>query len=82
MMKKVALLLIAIVLVFGLVLTAISCSSGGGTTPSPTEPAVEATAIPHDLEGFEDCLGCHTELSESHADYTSEDCTTCHEPAS
>lgn len=82
MMKKVTFLLVAIVLVFALVLTAISCSGGGDTTPTQTEePPAEATAIPHALEGFEDCAQCHNELSEAHADFTSEDCTTCHEPA-
>jgi hypothetical protein len=72
--------------------------AGQAPTPSPTpspapeltpapEPAPtgEPTAIPHTLEGRDDCLMCHTSGAHAipidHAGRTNDICTVCHQPA-
>ena len=50
----------------------------GATEPSPTAPAV-AMAIPHPVEGREDCLACHKDgMPADHKDRTNATCTMCH----
>lgn len=55
--------------------------------PTPT-PTPTPTAIPHTLEGREDCLLCHetgvggaTKIPTDHAGRTNDTCATCHQPA-
>ena len=55
--------------------------------PAPA-PTGEPTAIPHTLEGRDDCLVCHetgvaeaTVIPADHAGRTSDTCTACHQPA-
>jgi hypothetical protein len=71
--------------------TATSSASGTAVAP-PVEstPAVSGTvpAIPHPLEGRDDCLACHREglggapqVPPDHEGRTSETCRGCHQPA-
>lgn len=64
-------------------------------TPAPTpapkpaaKPAGEPKAIPHTLEGRDNCLMCHETgiggakaIPADHAGRTNATCTTCHKPA-
>lgn len=55
-------------------------------TPEPATPTGEIPAIPHTLEGRDDCLVCHGEgafkpFPADHAGRTSDTCTTCHQSA-
>jgi hypothetical protein len=54
---------------------------------SPMQTA-DAGAIPHDLEGKDNCLMCHktgvmeaTKISENHGEVANEQCQLCHTPA-
>ena len=57
---------------------------------SPMQTAAGApTAIPHDMEGKENCVMCHKDgvmgaakMPDSHAELKVENCTTCHAKAS
>ena len=77
------------VLILGLALLTISC---GGAAPIPTEepkvevPAADPSAIPHMLEGRDDCLMCHEEgtvkpFPADRAGYNNNTCTAYHQPA-
>ncbi|MEE8413861.1 MAG: hypothetical protein V3R96_04855 [Dehalococcoidales bacterium] len=100
---------IAVALIIGLALLAISCGSGTTTQeqpptekqqppieqeqPAAEEPKTEETevtgdppAIPHTLEGRDDCLQCHGEsgfkpFPANHTGRTSDTCKGCHKPA-
>ncbi|MDP2729465.1 MAG: hypothetical protein Q8O55_03155 [Dehalococcoidales bacterium] len=92
---------LVIALILGLTLLAISCGGGTTTTPNTpdttppadeTPPAEEPTetagppAIPHTLEGRDDCLVCHGEsgikpFPANHAGRTNDMCRGCHQPA-
>ena len=88
--KSVFWLLTAVLLITVLLFAACG---GQGTAPTPTPsptptPAPEPTggppAIPHTLEGRDDCLMCHESGEQAipvdHAGRTSDTCTTCHTP--
>ncbi len=55
-------------------------------TATPTQEAsAPASAIPHPLEGYEDCITCHNiggmkPFPADHEGFTKETCTTCHKP--
>ena len=56
---------------------------------SPLQAGNAPPAIPHDLEGKENCAMCHgsgvmgaPKAPESHKDFKSENCGLCHKPAS
>ncbi len=54
--------------------------------PTVEEPTVSPTAIPHPIEGREDCQQCHGEdgfkpFPADHAGRSNDSCTACHEPA-
>ena len=95
MKKKTAWYIVA-VLILGLALLVVSCGGGASAPAEKEEPAVEetvveeatveeATAIPHTLEGREDCLVCHqtgavqvTKIPADHSGRTNAICTGCH----
>lgn len=60
-----------------------SCHQPEETAPA-TPPVAAPTAIPHELEGRDDCLLCHQSGSlavpDDHAGRDSETCTSCHQP--
>jgi hypothetical protein len=87
--------------VLGLALVASAASAlfwgCGAAAPPPTEPAGAsgpapavqgqgAPAIPHDLEGKDDCTSCHQvgvgqhPLPESHRGRDNTTCRGCHQP--
>lgn len=89
-----------VMLILGLALLAVSC--GGPTSAPAEEPVIEKPvieepaveepaagvpmAIPHTLEGRDDCLVCHGEdafkpFPTDHAGRTSDTCTGCHQAA-
>ncbi len=61
----------------------------GGATPAPTGAAAGTPpAIPHTLEGRDQCLTCHQagvggapKVPADHAGRTNDQCRTCHQPA-
>ncbi len=85
------LLLVAMLIIVPLL---VAC---GGTTPAPTPtpppptptptppPTGGPTAIPHTLEGRDDCLICHSSgdlaVPADHAGRTNDTCATCHKGA-
>ena len=47
--------------------------------PTEETPVAEANAIPHEIGGtYENCLMCHSSLSEAHEGKTNDDCQACH----
>jgi hypothetical protein len=59
---------------------------GAGETPAEESQAVVSSAIPHDLEGRDDCLLCHElggakPFPEYHEGWTLETRTLCHQVA-
>ena len=77
-----------------LVLVPLLAACGGPIAPEPTTPPAEEPttptggppAIPHTLEGRDDCLMCHGETGikpfpADHAGRTNDTCTACHQPA-
>ncbi len=60
-----------------------SCHQPEETAPA-TPPAPTPTAVPHALDGRDDCLLCHQSGSlavpDDHAGRDSETCTSCHQP--
>jgi len=87
------------VLILGLALLAVSCGGPPAVEepakeePAAEEPAAEEpvttggqTAIPHPLEGRDDCLQCHGESAfnpfpADHSGRSNDTCTTCHKTA-
>ncbi|MCL7454422.1 MAG: cytochrome c [Anaerolineae bacterium] len=60
----------------------------GGSDGEEQEPMAEIPPIPHGLEGFSACTGCHAEggpgiprFPEDHEGRTDDLCSACHEPA-
>lgn len=60
----------------------------GAASPAPASQPGGAPAIPHDLEGKEDCTSCHKvgegsmPLPASHQGRDNSTCRQCHQPAS
>ncbi len=54
------------------------------TPAAPAPPAATATAIPHTLDGRDDCLLCHQSgglaVPDDHAGRDNATCTSCHQP--
>ncbi len=101
-MKRKTIWYVVAVLLLGLALLAVSCGGGASAPaqepaaeePAAEEPAVEEPAtpttgppaIPHTLEGRDDCLQCHAESAfkpfpTDHSGRTNDGCTTCHKSA-
>jgi hypothetical protein len=73
-----------------LVLMPLLAACGGGAAPTPPPPpppppAATPSAIPHPMEGRDNCLMCHTSgdvaVPANHAGRTNDTCTGCHKPA-
>ncbi len=98
--KSVLWLLIVALLIIVPLLAACGGAATAPTKEQPAPPPVEKEApkaeepstttgppaIPHPLEGRDDCVMCHGEgglkpFPADHAGRTSDICTTCHQPA-
>ena len=92
MKRKLGWLSVVFLAILFLVLLSISCG-GGAETSKPTDtPTASGTPIgtptasgtPHPIEGFEDCLKCHSSgehaVPADHASYTNGTCANCHKP--